>query len=78
MTSIADQYRRKGDEASLAEMDADDPFVCRMYAKIARHWHELAERAEREEGTAVHPARSAIPKADNPTSSIRVTWPQRS
>ena len=77
MTSIADQYRRKGDEASLAEMDADDPFVCRMYAKIARHWHELAERAEREVGTA-HPVRSAIPEAENPTSSIRVTLPQRS
>ena len=68
MTSLADQYRRKGDEASLAEMDSDNPFMRRTYAKIARHWHELAERSEREEATAVNPVQSASPEAQTVVS----------
>ena len=46
---LTDQYRRKADEATLAEMDAENPFSRRVFSKIAAHWHELADRVERQE-----------------------------
>jgi hypothetical protein len=52
MDTLADQYRRKGDESKLAEMEADIPFMRQVLSKIAAHWHELADRVERQE-TAV-------------------------
>jgi hypothetical protein len=48
----ADDYRRKGDEATLAAMDSDNRFVRQMYARLAHHWHELAERVERQQAAA--------------------------
>jgi hypothetical protein len=52
MMTEADEYRRKGDEATLAEMDSENPFVRQMHAKLAHHWHELAERVERQQAAA--------------------------
>ena len=52
MTSLADEYMRKAQEAFVMEAEAQDPFMQRTYAKLARHWHELAERVRREEASA--------------------------
>jgi hypothetical protein len=52
MGTLADQYRRKADEATLAEMDAENPFTRRVFSKVAAHWHELADRVERQEAAA--------------------------
>jgi hypothetical protein len=49
MGTLADQYRRKGDESKLAEIEADIPLMRHVFSKIAAHWHELADRVEREE-----------------------------
>ncbi len=49
MVIKAEEYLRKGDEATLAKMDSANPFVRHIYSKIAQHWHELAERIEREQ-----------------------------
>ena len=53
----ADQYRRKrDDEATLARTASENPFVCQMHVKLAYHWHELAERVERQQAAAAdHP-----------------------
>jgi hypothetical protein len=52
MTSLADEYTAKAEEALVMEVEAQDPFIRRTYAKLARHWHELAERVRREEAAA--------------------------
>jgi hypothetical protein len=52
MGTLADQYRRKADEATLAEMDAENPFSRRVFSKIAAHWHELADRVEHQKAAA--------------------------
>ena len=49
MTSLADEYIGKAQEAFVMEAEAQDPFMRQTYAKLAGHWHELAERVEREE-----------------------------
>ena len=61
MMTLSDEYRRKGDEATLAEMDSENPFVRQMYAKLAHHWHELAERVERQQAAAVDSPEPAEP-----------------
>jgi hypothetical protein len=53
-------YLRKGDEATLAGTDAANPFVRQMYAKIAHHWHELAERVERQRAAPDDPAEPRV------------------
>jgi hypothetical protein len=52
MTSLADEYMGKAQEARRMEVESQDPFMRRTYAKLARHWHELAERVQREEAAA--------------------------
>jgi hypothetical protein len=52
MGTLADQYRRKGDEANLAEIDADHPLMRHVFSKVATHWHELADRVEHQEAAA--------------------------
>ena len=48
MTTLAETYLRKGDDA-VAEMETEtDPFLRRMWDKVADHWHELAERVDRQ------------------------------
>jgi hypothetical protein len=49
MSSLADEYRAKALEVSVMELETQDPFVRQTYAKLYRHWCELAERAERQE-----------------------------
>jgi hypothetical protein len=52
MGTLADLYRLKGDEATLAEMEADHPLTRHILSKVAAHWHELADRVERQEAAA--------------------------
>ena len=61
MMTLSDEYRRKGDEATLAEMDSENPFVRQMYAKLAHHWHELAERVESQQAAAADDPESPQP-----------------
>jgi hypothetical protein len=49
MTSLADEYLRRAQEAHVMETESQDPFMRRTYGKMARHWLELAERVRREE-----------------------------
>jgi hypothetical protein len=51
MSSLADEYRAKALEVSVMELETHDPFVRQTYAKLYRHWCELAERVEREGAT---------------------------
>ena len=49
MGTLAETYRRKGDEAAIQGAHARDPFIHRMSLTIADHWHTLADRIERAE-----------------------------
>ena len=49
MSLLSDEYRAKALEASVMELETHDPFVRQMYAKLYKHWLELADRVEREE-----------------------------
>jgi hypothetical protein len=42
----------KGDEANMAEIDAEYPLTRHIFSKLAAHWHELADRVERQEAAA--------------------------
>ena len=57
--SLAEQYRRKAEDAAAGANAADNPFSQRMHKKIAAHWHELAHRVDRQE-TAGADAMSSI------------------
>jgi hypothetical protein len=52
MTSLVDEYLMRAQEAHVLETESGDPFMCRSYGKIARHWLELAERVRREEAVS--------------------------
>jgi hypothetical protein len=52
MGKLAHLYRLKGDEANLAVIDADHPLTRHILSKVAAHWHELADRVERQETAA--------------------------
>lgn len=54
MRTLAETYREKGEEASLQALDDPDPFTRQTYTKIAGHWHELADRLEREDANGSH------------------------
>jgi hypothetical protein len=49
MTSLADEYLKRAQEAHVMERESQDPFMRPTYGKIARHWLELAERVRRQE-----------------------------
>ena len=49
MNSLANGFRGKAHEAQVMELETHDPFLRRVYAKVATHWLQLAERTEREE-----------------------------
>lgn len=49
MISPANGFRGKAHEAQVMELETHDPFLRRVYAKVAAHWLEVAERTEREE-----------------------------
>ena len=66
MMTDADEYRRKGDEATLAEMDSEIPFVRQMYAKVANHWYELANQVERQQAAAADDLEPQLAEADEP------------
>ena len=53
MTSLADEYLRRAQEAHVMETESQDPFMRRTYRKIARHWLDLAGRVRREEAAAI-------------------------
>jgi hypothetical protein len=71
----ADEYRRKRDEeAALARTDSAIPFVRQMHAKLAYHWHELAERVERhqhQQAAAAEPPEPPEP-AERPEPPTKV------
>jgi len=49
MLTLAETYRRKGEEASLQAQEDPRPFTRQTYAKIADHWHELADQVEQQD-----------------------------
>jgi hypothetical protein len=49
MSSLVDEYRAKALEVSAMELETHNSFVRQTYAKLYKHWVELAERVEREE-----------------------------
>jgi hypothetical protein len=53
MSLLSDEYRAKALEASVMELETHDPFVRQTYAKLYKHWLELAERVEREEAATL-------------------------
>jgi hypothetical protein len=63
--SVKCQEATNAAQQFTALFDHHNPFMHRTYAKIERHWQELAERqalaerSEREEATTVNPVQSA-------------------
>jgi hypothetical protein len=49
MALLATEYRAKALEVSVMELETRDPFVRQTFAKLYKHWLELAARVEREE-----------------------------
>jgi hypothetical protein len=49
MSLLANEYRAKALEVSVMELETDNTFMRQTYAKLYKHWLELAERVEREE-----------------------------
>jgi hypothetical protein len=54
MISLAEEYRQSAYDAHVLETEAPDEFCRRMHGKLSRHWLELAERVERENGRRSH------------------------
>ena len=64
MSSLAEQYRRKADDAADAAGTAENYFMQRMQTKIATHWRDLAERVERQAASGADPVSSIKPPAE--------------
>jgi len=47
MTTRAEEYRRKAEEAEREAERANDTFLRQKYMDIAREWREMADHIER-------------------------------
>jgi hypothetical protein len=66
LSSLAEQYRRKADDAAASSSTAENYFMQRMQTKIATHWRDLAERVERQAASGADPVSSIKPSAEAP------------
>ncbi len=64
MSSLAEQYRQKAQDAASAASEAENYFLQRMHTKIAAHWRDLAERVDRQASVGADPVSNITPPAE--------------
>lgn len=53
MNTLSEMYLRKGEEAVAATETEKSAFLRYMWDKVADHWHELAERVDRQDAAGI-------------------------